>query len=114
MKTRYVVNEEKRTVACIIYDCEFDLLNFVHKHSMDSSINLCSGFILDAHYSGVAKCAPEDTFDAKIGKDLAYKRARKKYERARMDRLCDVFYSYYKPMNEMFNLQQRRIDKLDS
>lgn len=114
MKTRYVVNEEKRTVACIIYDCECDLLDFVCKHSIGQlPISFINGedWILSSHYSGVAKCAPEDIFDAKIGKDLAYKRARKKYERARMNKLCSTFYSYYKPMNEMLELQNKRLNK---
>lgn len=120
MKARYVVNEEKRTVACIIYDCELDLASFITKHSMYTNSVRMYGRdypdltqyvygLLKSSYSGVAKCSPEDEFSVEFGKNLAYKRARLKYEKDRMNVLMYVCNRYLDPIHKMINIQSKRL-----
>ena len=67
---RYIVNEEKRTVVCIIT---------VYK-------KYCEGT-----FTGIAKCSPDDRFDETHGKLLAKRRAILKEQ---MEELKNIEYEY--------------------
>ena len=61
MKTKYFVNEEKRTVACVL---EFNLYTDEIRHST---------------ITGIAKCSEADEFDETKGKIIANTRAHIEY-----------------------------------
>lgn len=65
-KTKFFVNEKKRTVACVVEGV------LCTPYDWDKSI-----MIPDATFTerAVAKCAPEDTFDIERGKRIALARA---------------------------------------
>lgn len=80
--TEFKINEEKRTITCII-TTRNDFLNKLIKYGFADAFNL---FALDwdgedieeKKYVGVAKCAPGDTWDEMYGCDLAEARAMNK------------------------------------
>ncbi len=61
---KYIVNEKKRTVVCLIYVKDEP---FVTDYS--------EGFIV---FKGIAKCGANDEFKEEFGKELAKKRALRK------------------------------------
>ena len=67
--TKFYVNEEKGTVVCSVEAC---LL-------VPTDWNSCV-YVPDIHLTekGIAKCAPEDTFDVERGKRIALARAENK------------------------------------
>ena len=82
---QYVINEEKKTVTCIAWDCENDLIEYLLKKSSDSFtldtlVQNYEKLLLNHKYVGTAKCSPEDTFDVEIGKKIARAKMREKYE----------------------------------
>lgn len=85
MKAMNVVNEAKRTCAVILTNCEADAIRKMRKATRqfneDFFIRGERSFIEDK-YVGIAKCAPEDVFDAEVGLTLARDRAYKQYNRA--------------------------------
>ena len=71
----YVVDEANRAVVCIIHGCNFDAYRALGVTAYWDGLNL--GMARDI--KAVAICAPEDTFNAETGKQIAFARARKKY-----------------------------------
>lgn len=60
---KYIVNENKRTVVCLIYTKDEPFVNDYNK-----------GFLV---FRGIAKCNENDEFNVEFGKELAKKRALK-------------------------------------
>lgn len=86
---QYIINEEKRTVTCIAWDCENDLIEHLLKKSSDSFtldtlVHNYETLLLKHKYVGTAKCSPEDTFDVEIGKKIARAKMREKYTRDKL------------------------------
>lgn len=79
MKEKYIVNKEKRTVVCILSNCSEDVLKAIDKSFRKIFI---SDLYINDKYVGVAKCSPEDEWDEKIGKRLAFSRAYAEYRGA--------------------------------
>ena len=103
---QYIINEEKRTVTCIAWDCENDLIEHLLKKSSDSFtldilIQNCEKLLLNHKYVGTAKCSPEDTFDVEIGKKIARAKMREKYTRDKF-KAIDTFLDMLSPMYELF------------
>ena len=77
MKKRYIINKEKRTIVCLLEDCERMLWQDACKHF--PMIVLGWGYTpditLEKTYRGVAKCNPNDEWDEELGKKLACDRA---------------------------------------
>lgn len=87
---RYIINEEKRIVVALMEKCQWDLIQYLNQKIPNadfliSGLSSYSGKTLNIGdtYRGIAKCSPEDVFDEEIGKELASKRAKEKYERAK-------------------------------
>lgn len=80
--TEFKINEEKRTITCII-TTRNDFLSKLIKYGFADSFNL---FALDwdaedieeKKYVGVARCSPDDEWDETYGCDLAEARAMNK------------------------------------
>lgn len=68
-RTKFFVNEEKRTVACVVEGA-------LHTpYDWDRSVMIPNATFTER---AVAKCAPEDTFDVERGKRIALARAENK------------------------------------
>ena len=71
--TEYKVNEEKRTVVCIITATD-DIPKRLRKYGLaDEKYDYITSDT--RFYKGIAKCAPGDTWDETYGKRLAEYRA---------------------------------------
>ena len=84
MRITSYVNEEKRTCVIVISDFAQDLnhdLRRIFKQSEDFIFLGCNSIIkTPIHIRGIAKCDPEDKFDAERGLAIAQERALKIYE----------------------------------
>lgn len=103
---QYVINEEKKTVTCIAWDCENDLIEYLLKKSSDSFtldtlVQNYEKLLLNHKYVGTAKCSPEDTFDVEIGKKIARAKMREKYTRDKF-KAIDNFFDMLTPVFELF------------
>lgn len=104
---QYIINEEKRTVTCIAWDCENDLIEHLLKKSSDSFtldtlVHNYETLLLKHKYVGTAKCSPEDTFDVEIGKKIARAKMREKYTRDKF-KAIDNFMFILEPVVNLFN-----------
>lgn len=84
---KYIVNEDKRTVVCVI-DHTKDLFrdfaneNFVLTSLCDKNFKLDEKLAMPDRFIGVAKCSEEDEWDVGIGKLVAFSRAKDKINRS--------------------------------
>lgn len=83
--TMYCINEEKKTVACVLTNCRGAFVNKVFKHVKHLEcgylFNKATDLVKD-EYSGIAYCAADDNFNVEIGKKIALSRAVVKRSRA--------------------------------
>lgn len=92
----YNIDEEHRSVACMVNNCADEFYNIISK-SCSSIKNaekiyniymlILTQFLNDDMslrntYVGVARCSPTDSFNLKVGMDLARSRALAKREKA--------------------------------
>ena len=112
---KFYVNEEKRTVVCVIEDTQWMFVNYVREklfidvdcdewyaHRTKGNWH---GFLIDKlsmpnRFVGVAHCSPEDNFNEHIGKVIAYQRARK-----------NLYKSFFKRANTYMNVLDEYMDK---
>lgn len=85
---RYIVNEEKRKVVCLIENTKYSFLNFANDNfivSPDSLSgpwgtmtlpNLHDRLVMPNRFCGVATCSKEDEWNEETGKLIAYSRAK--------------------------------------
>lgn len=96
---QYVINEEKRTVTCIAWNCSGDLYEQLLKkvesdYIFRAIIDHDEQLLLKHKYVGTAKCSPEDTFDIETGKKIARAKMREKYTRDKIKALGNLFEFY--------------------
>lgn len=73
--TEFIVNEEKRTVVCIITTVD-DMADRLAKYGLaDDKYDDMEDVRI---YKGIAKCCPQDTWDESFGRKLAEWRAARK------------------------------------
>lgn len=81
-RVRYFVSEEKRTVVCVIDEVDDVLWDFCDEFggqlSTDGKVN--SHKWLEPRYVGKAVCSPDDEWDESLGRLIAYRRAREKFD----------------------------------
>ena len=91
--TEFIVNEEKRTVVCIITTVD-DMADRLAKYGLaDDQYDDIEDVRI---YKGIAKCCPQDTWDESYGKKLAEWRAARKRE---VD-INNEIYDYIDSMSE--------------
>ena len=101
-KLKYDINEEKRTITCVAFDCENDLIldlikrcagESIHIKALVSSLlqqpELYDKLMLANKYVGKAICYPDDTWDVEKGKRIARRKMRVKYNDAKLSKLND-------------------------
>ena len=78
----FKVFKDKRVVVCKLYGCETIAISRIGKYTKISCFGRFNNDFIDDVYVGVARCAPEDTFDEEYGKKLALARAKAKRGKA--------------------------------
>lgn len=90
---RFIVNEEKRTVVCIIDQTRALLFRFIDPYSWNTQVRIGSisfdpsnGLLLDLmlpdKFIGKAVCSKDDKWDPEVGKLIAFDRAKNKLHNA--------------------------------
>ena len=87
----YKVNRENDVCTAIICDCALDAVKEFYKQTQyDLALKKPELFIMDDKFVGTARCSPEDEFNERIGKNLAFQRAYEKYLKQKKRILLDI------------------------
>ena len=107
--TKYYVNEEKRTVVCTIESSDWDAVDFFEKSYNQTIVSnsVLKKAAMPRRFVGIAKCAPEDTFDEHIGRVIAFDRAKYKYDHAFIKAVDELCISQRRAIEDC----EQRIDK---
>lgn len=103
---RFYVDEEARTIICVIPNTKNMVNDFIWDHFQWSDVNMSDA--LDYHlrrqikmpksFMGKAVCAPEDEWDEELGRMLAFSRAKDK-----------CYKSFFKRANMFVQTVDRRL-----
>ena len=84
----FYVDEKKRVVVCVLEDTELLFINYAQNYLnfsswdcnriIDKNNKLVSKLKMPNKFTGIAKCALEDTWDEAIGRRIAYTKMREK------------------------------------
>lgn len=93
----YIVNEEKRTVICVIHTTDQDNevgMEWATAQNLRDDLMVDSWYLrnvagarLPKHFAGKAVCSPHDKWDVEIGKKIARYRALEKYHYSTIKRM---------------------------
>lgn len=106
---RFYVNEDARTVVCVIPYTKNMLVNFIIEHFQFSDINMydcidtwhsifAKKLYMPNSFVGKAVCAPEDEWNEETGKLIAFSRAKDK-----------CYKSFFKRANTFVQAIDRRL-----
>lgn len=96
--TEFIVNEEKRTVVCIITTVD-DMADRLAKYGLaDDQYDDIEDVRI---YKGIAKCCPQDTWDESYGKKLAEWRAARKRKTDINNEISDYIVSMYERLDTL-------------
>ncbi len=76
----YMIYPEERRVVCRLLDCSRTAFKRILKYT--NADYVIGPYRVDDTFVGIAKCAPEDEFDAEFGMKLALARAKRKRGKA--------------------------------
>ena len=110
----FYVNEEKRTVVCVIPGTKQMLEDFFYEHFNFSDINMIDGIEfsrkteeqlwMPKYFTGKAVCSETDEWNEELGRLIAFNRARTK-----------CYKSFFKRANTMVQAIDRRLgDMIDT
>lgn len=100
-KIDYYVNEEKKTVTCIIFPDTYRMARFIGKYTELFFTPYKYTDPMFPKFVGIARCHPEDEFDVEFGKKLAYSRARDKCDRSFFKQLQNFINALDFELNEL-------------
>ena len=110
---KFYVNEDKRTVVCVIPYTGSMLIDFIWEHFDWGDISMCDSIssirkdlIMPRSFVGRAKCAAEDEWDEELGRKIAFSRAKDKCYKSffkRANRFIQVVDARLGDMITMFN-----------
>lgn len=96
--TEFIVNEEKRTVVCIITTVD-DMADRLAKYGLaDDQYDDIEDVRI---YKGIAKCCPQDTWDESYGKKLAEWRAARKRKTDINNEISNYIVSMYERLDTL-------------
>lgn len=100
---KFIVNPEKRTVVCIIEHTRHKCVDFIN-FNMPEYVYLGQivkkGWMPD-RFVGIARCGENDEWNEDFGRELAYRRAKEKFNR-----------SFFKHANSVLNDLDDALDNL--
>ena len=123
---RFFVDEEKRTVACVIDSTRYMFRNYI-KDELNMSravyyINpkILKTLMMPPRFTGVAHCSLDDTWNVETGKLIAFKRAKEKlygsffrHANTFMNEIDKVLDRSEVQLNRMGEKVSRNLDHLD-
>lgn len=122
-KCKFYVNEEKRTVVCVIPDTGDALEQFLFDNFNYGDMPLCvytpkdsTLLYLPDSFTGKAVCAEEDEWNEETGKLIAYSRAKNKFYKSffrRANKYIQTIDSHLMQMVDTFNEFGERIGDND-
>ena len=108
---KFYVNEEERTVVCVIPGTRRMLLNFIEDHFSFADVNLYEAILwgnklynkleLPTSFMGKAVCAKEDEWNEELGRMIAFSRAKDK-----------CYKSFFKRANNFIQTVDRRLGNM--
>lgn len=108
---RFVVNEEKKTVVCIYENCSCDFINFINNNCKlepfgcnNFSVSLFQKMFMPNKFIGVAVCGPDDEWDEKTGRLIAFSRMKDKLNKSFFKRAQTYIETVDKWLNETVDL----------
>lgn len=117
---KFYVNEEKRTVVCVIPGTENLFLHFVASNFEFTDMEFCfygnllHSFWMPQSFMGKAVCSGEDEWDEETGRLIAYTRARDKLYKSfyrRANAYVDLINDHIFDVIETFNELGSRVSK---
>lgn len=134
---RFIVNEEKRTVVCIIDQTQNLLFRFIDPYTWDAEVRVGSihfapetkllrDLMLPDKFIGKAVCSKDDKWDPEVGKLIAFDRVKDKLHKAffkraqlfaneidrSLSRMVDSFNGYGERLLESANMRAKKIEEL--
>ena len=112
---RYIVNEEKRTIVCLIentermftrfadnnFDIPWDCRSFIWgKNISTSKQHMLDKLRMPKRFWGIATCSEEDEWDVEKGKFLAFSRAKNKLNNSFFKRANFYINTFDKSLND--------------
>ena len=96
-KTAHIVGQQYKTLGLGMDSFDYEVSDYLDQHEL----------------YGKAKCAPEDKFDAEIGKEIARKRLLEKYYKFERSMLKIIHKKFTKFCAEYFENLENRLDLCD-
>jgi hypothetical protein len=113
---RYIVNEDKRKVICIIEDTDRIFINFANNNFkipydctdtyFGDKNNLFPKLLMPKRFWGIATCSEDDEWDEETGKKVAFSKAKDKLNKSfvkRANLYVHTFDRYLDRAVEMLN-----------
>lgn len=122
---RYIVNEEKRTIVCLIENTNCMFIDFAENNfdipwnCMDGLWSrkpmnklFCNKFYMPKRFWGIAICSEDDEWDVEKGKFLAFSRAKNKLNNSFFKRAQLYINTFDKSLNDATLILNRLGEKL--
>ena len=105
---KFYVNEEEKTVVCVISDTASMLNDFIYDNFKFANFDIGEAIWFDAKsyrmprsFMGKAVCSKEDEWDEELGRMIAFSRAKDK-----------CYRSFFKRANALVNTMDRRLSDM--
>ena len=104
---KFYVDEEARTIVCVIPNTRYMLSNFIEQHFQYGDINfdfatttrfIQNELLMPRSFMGKAVCSKDDEWDEELGKLVAFSRAKDK-----------CYKSFFRRANTFVNSVDRRL-----
>lgn len=114
---KFYVDKEKGVVVCKKYCDPYEITQFMLDKLGLLPTKICptisyNSLLMKSVYVGKAKLHPDDVFDEKTGKDLAYTRMMKKYHKDRCRRLDILSSVIAEKANIVDTIHKNCLDKM--
>ena len=119
---RFIVNEEKKTVVCIYEGCQRTFIDFMSNncklvpivyYPYTPSELLYNKMVMPNRFTGVAVCGPDDEWNEKTGRLIAFSRMKDKLNRSFFKRANTFFNTVDGWLNETADLINNIGEKLE-
>ena len=119
---RFYVNEQARTVICVIPNTQYMLRDFIYQHFQFKDVdiweatnwNMINKIAMPYSFMGKAVCTPEDEWNEELGRMLAFSRAKDKCYKSFFKRANQLVQAVDKRLNDMITMFNDFGMKLDS
>ena len=130
MKVHFISNPEHKLVVCQLTDCANDFEDFILMKDLPDTYERClfgntyKQYKMPNKFVGRAVCGPDDVFDEKIGREIAFSRAKANYDRSffkraqryvnhlddKVDRIIGTINHEGKRMQDAHDYRQNKIN----